>query len=57
MADEEFVAGLEQFSGIATNYTPGAEFDVLLDETVKNFREGRAAYDTIRQEMFEKYVR
>lgn len=57
MNDKEFADGLEKFSGIPNNYTPGDVGKAKLDELVVNFRENQTEYNQLRDKYFNKYIK
>ena len=56
MEDETFVADMEQFTGIKSNFTPGETAQQELIETTNSFLDNQAAIDAIQAEIFDKYV-
>ena len=56
MNDEKFVADMEAFTGIASNFTPGAQAQEEIIETVNGFFDFKDTIDQIQADVFEKYV-
>ena len=56
MNDPEFVTGLEDFTGITSNFTPGEIAQQELIDTTNAFLDNKANIDAIQQEIFDKYV-
>lgn len=56
MNDPEFVTGLEDFTGIASNFTAGEQAQQELVETTQAFLDNIEVVDAIQQEIFDKYV-
>ena len=57
MADEEFAASMQRFTGIKNNFTHGDQADIELDQTVEDFLANKDLIDEITQDVFNKYVR
>lgn len=57
MADKEFADGMEKFSGILNNFTPGVEFQAALERMSTFFRANQAEYDSLRDKYYEKFVK
>ena len=56
MSDETFVADMEQFTGIASNFTPGEQAQQELIDTTNSFLDNQAAIEVIQADIFDKYV-
>lgn len=57
MNDEKFVADMEAFTGITSNFTPGEQAQKELIETTNSFLDNKATIDAIQADIFEKYVK
>jgi tripartite-type tricarboxylate transporter receptor subunit TctC len=57
MNNAEFVAGLEKASSIQTRYTPGAEFETQLKSMTQDLLDNLVQYDTLREEIYNTYVK
>jgi tripartite-type tricarboxylate transporter receptor subunit TctC len=57
MADAEFAEGMQTFSGILNNFTPGVEFQAALERMSTFFRANQAKYDELRDKYYDKYVK
>ena len=56
MNDETFVADMEAFTGIISNFTDGETAQQELIDTTQSFLDNQAAIDAIQADIFEKYV-
>lgn len=56
MNDEKFVADMEGFTGIASRFTPGAQAQTEIIDTVNSFYEFKDTIDQIQKDVFDKYV-
>ena len=56
MEDENFVRDMELFTGIKSNFTPGAQAQQELIDTTQGFLDNQAVIDAIQKDIFDKYV-
>jgi len=56
MADEKFVSDMEAFTGIKSNFTPGAKAQEQLIKVVNQFFTNKPILDEVTQDMFDKFV-
>ena len=56
MADEKFVSDMEAFTGIKSNFTPGAKAQEDLIKVTNQFFNNKPILDQVTQDMFDKFV-
>jgi len=56
MNDEQFVADMEAFTGIKSNFTDGATAQQQIGDTTQNFLDNYETIQALQAEVFEKYV-
>ena len=56
MNTPEFVADLEDFTGIKSTFTAGEQAQKELIETTQNFLDNKATIDQVQKDIFKKYV-
>ena len=57
MNDEKFVADMEAFTGIKSEFTDGETAQKEVVDTTNGFLDNRATIDALQAEIFEKYVK